>query len=186
MNGWKGITHEKFVLLEQDQIKLIHHRGGTYLGTARSGFDKERIIDSLMKNGFNQLYVICGGSSYSPFLYSSFPSNHFSLTFSLSESIDNVLELYYEIRKRKLSIAICCVPRSIDNSIPIIDESFGYQTAIEVIYFLTSSLLSPSTMRSIHPIPSLNHHKEASRIIESARVESHSHRNGISIVRVMG
>lgn len=37
-----------------------------------------------------------------------------------------VLELYYEIRKRKLNIGICNIARSVDNDIPIIDESFGY------------------------------------------------------------
>jgi len=51
--------------------------------------------------------------------------NLFGKLFS-KESMENVLELYYEIRRRKLNIAICNIPRSVDNDIPIIDESFGY------------------------------------------------------------
>jgi len=72
--------------------------------------------------------------------------------------MENVLELYYEIRRRKLNIAICNIPRSVDNDIPIIDESFGYQSCIE----------------------------EAQRIIESAWVESRSHKNGVGLIRLMG
>ena len=56
--------------------------------------------------------------------------NLFGKLFS-KESMENVLELYYEIRRRKLNIAICNIPRSVDNDIPIIDESFGYQSCIE-------------------------------------------------------
>jgi len=40
--------------------------------------------------------------------------------------MSQVLELYYEIRRLKLNIAICNIPRSIDNDVPILDESFGY------------------------------------------------------------
>lgn len=106
--GWGGVINEDFEKLIPGEIKTIHHRGGTYLGTSRTGFDKEKVLNSIIKNGFNQIYVICG-----------------------TKSMENVLELYYEIRSRKLNIAICNIPRSIDNDIPIIDESFGYQSCIE-------------------------------------------------------
>lgn len=134
-NGWKGIIEEDFELIVPGKIKTIHHRGGSYLGTSRTGFDRDQIIDSLVKNNFNQVYVICGNKSQG-----------------------NVLELYYEIRRRKLDIAICNIPRSVDNDIPIIDESFGFQSAVE----------------------------EGQRIIESAWVESRSHKNGIGLVRFLG
>ena len=46
-------------------MKTIHHKGGSYLGTSRKGFNKEKIINTLVKHGFNQLYVICsGGNKY--------------------------------------------------------------------------------------------------------------------------
>ena len=47
-----------------------------------------------------------------------------------------IKELYEEISKQKLKIAICGLPKTIDNDIPIIDKSFGFETAIEVIYFI--------------------------------------------------
>lgn len=63
--GWKGIVNEDFVKLIPGEIKTIHHRGGTFLGTARANFDKDAIIKSLVKNGFNQVYVVCGNKSMS-------------------------------------------------------------------------------------------------------------------------
>ncbi|EAR97364.2 6-phosphofructokinase (macronuclear) [Tetrahymena thermophila SB210] len=133
--GWKGIYEEDWVQLIPSQIKTIHHRGGTFIGTSRTGFDRDKIIETLIKHNFNQLYVICG-----------------------NKSMGQVLELYYEIRRRKLNIGVCNIPRSVDNDIPIIDESFGYQSCVE----------------------------EAQRVIDSAWVESRSHRNGVGIIRVMG
>lgn len=47
--------------------------------------------------------------------------------------MSQALELYYEVRKRKLNISVCNIPRSVDNDIPIIDESFGYQSCVDVI-----------------------------------------------------
>jgi len=50
-----------------------------------------------------------------------------------------VKELYEEISRQKLKIAICGLPKTIDNDIPIIDKSFGFETAVEV--FLKSKFL---------------------------------------------
>ena len=41
-----------------------------------------------------------------------------------------ILELAKEFRKRKLNIAIVGIPKTIDNDIPIIDNSFGFETAV--------------------------------------------------------
>lgn len=45
-----------------------------------------------------------------------------------------VLELFKEIRNRKLKISIVGIPKTIDNDIAIIDESFGFETAVEVVF----------------------------------------------------
>lgn len=45
-----------------------------------------------------------------------------------------VKELYEEISKQKLKIAVCGLPKTIDNDIPIIDKSFGFETAVEVSF----------------------------------------------------
>lgn len=43
-----------------------------------------------------------------------------------------ILELYGEITRQKLKVVICGLPKTIDNDIPIIDKSFGFETAVEV------------------------------------------------------
>ena len=55
-------------------------------------------------------------------------------------------------------MAICGLPKTIDNDIPIIDKSFGFETAVE----------------------------EANKAIKSAYVESRSAEFGIGLVRLMG
>lgn len=62
------------------------------------------------------------------------------------------------IRERNLPIAIVVIPKSIENDIPIIDKSFGFQTAIE----------------------------EAQTALLSGYSESHSRNNSVAIIRFIG
>ncbi len=41
-----------------------------------------------------------------------------------------IYELFLEIKKRKLAITIAGIPKTIDNDIPLIDRSFGFESAI--------------------------------------------------------
>ncbi|KAL0327521.1 UNVERIFIED_CONTAM: ATP-dependent 6-phosphofructokinase [Sesamum angustifolium] len=63
-----------------------------------------------------------------------------------------------EIRKRGLKVAVAGIPKTIDNDIPVIDRSFGFDTAVE----------------------------EAQRAINAAHVEAESAENGIGVVKLMG
>ena len=63
-----------------------------------------------------------------------------------------------EMRKRKLEVSIVGIPKTIDNDIPIIDKSFGFETAVA----------------------------ESIRAIRSAYVESIGVDYGIGLVRLMG
>uniref|UniRef100_A0A2P2JCN9 Phosphofructokinase domain-containing protein n=1 Tax=Rhizophora mucronata TaxID=61149 RepID=A0A2P2JCN9_RHIMU len=63
-----------------------------------------------------------------------------------------------EIRKRGLKVAVAGIPKTIDNDIPVIDKSFGFDTAVE----------------------------EAQRAINAAHVEAQSAENGIGLVKLMG
>lgn len=63
-----------------------------------------------------------------------------------------------EMKRRKLEISIVGVPKTIDNDIPFIDKSFGFETAVS----------------------------EAIRAIRSAYVESIGVDYGIGLVRLMG
>ncbi|KAI6679576.1 hypothetical protein NL676_033457 [Syzygium grande] len=63
-----------------------------------------------------------------------------------------------EIKRRGLKVAVAGIPKTIDNDIPVIDRSFGFDTAVE----------------------------EAQRAINAAHVEAESGENGIGLVKVMG
>lgn len=43
-----------------------------------------------------------------------------------------IYELFLEISRRKLNIGVCGIPKTIDNDIPLIDRSFGFETCVEV------------------------------------------------------
>ncbi|XP_060173608.1 ATP-dependent 6-phosphofructokinase 3-like isoform X2 [Lycium barbarum] len=66
--------------------------------------------------------------------------------------------IYEEIRRRGLKVIVAGIPKTIDNDIPVIDKSFGFDTAVE----------------------------EAQRAINAAHVEAESAENGIGVVKLMG
>lgn len=68
------------------------------------------------------------------------------------------VKIFEEIRRRKLNIAVTCLPKTVDNDVGIIDRSFGFQTAVEM----------------------------AQQAISAAHVEAESAVNGIGLVKLMG
>ena len=46
--------------LEPKVVKNIHKLGGTILGSSRGGFDADKILNSLVEKGINQVYLIGG------------------------------------------------------------------------------------------------------------------------------
>ncbi|GJY27202.1 PAZ domain-containing protein [Tanacetum coccineum] len=63
-----------------------------------------------------------------------------------------------EVKRRGLKAVVAGIPKTIDNDIPVIDKSFGFDTAVE----------------------------EAQRAINAAHVEAESAENGIGVVKLMG
>ena len=121
--------------LYEKLIRELQYRGGTEFGSSRGGFDLEKIVNSLVERGINQLYVIGGDGTHR-----------------------GIAVLAEEIKRRKLEISIVGIPKTIDNDIPIIDKSFGFETAVS----------------------------ESIRAIRSAYVESRGVDYGIGLVRLMG
>lgn len=124
-----------FMMLNPQLVKGIHKEGGTILGTSRGPQDNGEMIDTLERHNINVLFVIGGDG-----------------TLRASE------DLYHEIKKRNLKIGIVCVPKTIDNDIPFIQRSFGFDTAFTV----------------------------ATDAIRAAHNEAEGAYNGIGLVRLMG
>ena len=44
-----------WIELTPDNVKTIHHLGGTILGSSRGGFDLEKITSAIKEKGINQV-----------------------------------------------------------------------------------------------------------------------------------
>ncbi|KAL6959063.1 6-phosphofructokinase [Sarracenia purpurea var. burkii] len=77
-----------------------------------------------------------------------------------SKIVDSIQDrgINQEVRRRGLKVAVVAIPKTIDNDIPVIDKSFGFDTAVE----------------------------EAQRAINAAHVEAESAENGVGVVKLMG
>lgn len=73
-------------------------------------------------------------------------------------STHNLNKLHQVIGRRKLQIQIIGIPSSIDNDIPFVDRSFGFETAVS----------------------------ESVPFITAANVEAEAAEYGVGIVRIMG
>uniref|UniRef100_A0A0D9WM02 Phosphofructokinase domain-containing protein n=1 Tax=Leersia perrieri TaxID=77586 RepID=A0A0D9WM02_9ORYZ len=133
--GYRGFYASNTIDLTPKSVNDIHKRGGTVLGTSRGGHDTMKIVDSIQDRGINQVYVIGGDGTQR-----------------------GAGVIFEETRRRGLKVAVAGIPKTIDNDIPVIDKSFGFDTAVE----------------------------EAQRAINAAHVEAGSAENGIGVVKLMG
>ncbi|RDX81417.1 ATP-dependent 6-phosphofructokinase 3 [Mucuna pruriens] len=133
--GYPGFYSRNTVPLTPKIVNDIHKRGGTILGTSYGGHDTSKIVDSIQDRGINQVYILGG----------------------FGTQIEAAM-IFEEIRRRGLKVAVVGIPKTIDNDIPVIDKSIGFDTAVE----------------------------EAQRAINSAHVEAESTENGIGVVKLMG
>ena len=134
--GFLGFTKKEcWVKLEPEDIKEIHLLGGTVLGTSRSGFDGDEISRELIKRNINMVIFIGG-----------------------DETHRGIRELDKIFKEKKKKIILVGIPKSIDNDMPIIDKSFGLESAIQ----------------------------ESVRTIRAANVEANCNLNGIGLVKLFG
>mmetsp|Transcript_15292 Transcript_15292/g.34735 ORF Transcript_15292/g.34735 Transcript_15292/m.34735 type:complete len:454 (+) Transcript_15292:30-1391(+) len=106
--GYRGFYAGDYKQLTPENVSLIHHEGGSALGSSRGGFDEKRIMDSLEMRGVNQVYIVGGDGTHR-----------------------GAYKLHEEAMRRGKKIAIIGVPKTIDNDIGVIDRSFGFKTCIE-------------------------------------------------------
>ncbi len=137
-NGYQGFVasygHD-VVDLTPESVRDIATDGGTVLGTSRGPQDPDEIVDCLERLHVNILFVVGGDGS-----------------------MRGAMRIARTVAERGLLIAVVGIPKTIDNDIPHIDQSFGFQTAFS----------------------------HASDAIRAARVEATSTANGIGLVKLMG
>jgi 6-phosphofructokinase 1 len=137
-NGYQGFIprygHDVLDLTPAG-VSAIDEDGGTILGTSRGSQDPHEIVDCLERMNINALFVIGGDGS-----------------------IRGAMQIAAAVAERGQKIAVVGIPKTIDNDIPYIDQSFGFQTAFG----------------------------EAAKSIRAAHVEAKASPNGVGLVKLMG
>ena len=116
-------------------VEHIYQFGGTLLGSSRGPQDPSEIVDALERLNVSVLFVIGGDGS-----------------------MKAASAIAKEVRRRNIRISIIGIPKTIDNDINFVPQSFGFDTAVD----------------------------KATEAIGCAHVEAVGTPNGIGIVKLMG
>ncbi len=135
--GFGGLGENALEPLELSPANVydIKARGGTILGTSRGTPPTGELVDNLVWQGIDILFVIGGDGS-----------------------MRGATAIWEEVKKRELRKSIIGVPKTIDNDIPLVTRSFGFETAVA----------------------------EASEAINCASTEARGVPHGIGLVKLMG
>jgi 6-phosphofructokinase 1 len=110
--GYAGLNPQAghpLVELSPESVRNIHTMGGTMLGTSRGPQPIEVMVDTLEQCNVRLLFSVGGDGTFK-----------------------GALALHEEIKKRGLKIGVVAVPKTIDNDIPLIDKTFGFDTAVRL------------------------------------------------------
>ncbi len=136
--GLEGFIPEyghEVVELKPDMVADSHLFGGTLLGASRGPQSAEVIVDTLERMNISALFVVGGDG-----------------TMLAASNISK------EIQSRNLRISVIGIPKTIDNDIHFVPQSFGFETAVD----------------------------KATEAIQSAHTEACCAHNGVGIVKLMG
>jgi 6-phosphofructokinase 1 len=137
-NGYLGLTRtgaKDSLTLTPEGVRGINSQGGTVLGTSRGWQDPAEMVDTLTQRAIDILFVVGGDGT-----------------------LRGAQEIVEEADRRGLPLAVVGIPKTIDNDIPWIDHSFGFQTAFS----------------------------RAAESIRAAHTEASSIPDGVGIIKLMG
>jgi 6-phosphofructokinase 1 len=105
-NGWAGAIKGDYVPLSRERVSGILHQGGTILGTSRTNPSEEQ-LEKIAKNvkGLDLTALIAIGG-------------------------DDTLTVASRLHKR--GVPVIGVPKTIDNDIDGTDQTFGFDTAVNI------------------------------------------------------
>ncbi len=135
LEGFISKYRHEVLELTPDMVSDKHLYGGTMLGSSRGPQSAEEIVDSLERMNISCLFIIGGDG-----------------TMKAASSIAR------EARARSLRISIIGIPKTIDNDINFVPQSFGFETAVD----------------------------KATEAIQCAHTEAEGAHNGIGLVKLMG
>ena len=136
--GYQGLVqrlgHEP-VRLDPEVVDDIHQHGGTVLGSSREAQDVAEMVDFLDRYGIDILFTVGGDGTQ-----------------------HGAMAIADEVRRRGLRVAVVGIPKTIDNDIELIDQCFGFETAVAV----------------------------SRQVLQAAHAEARGALDGIGLVKLMG
>lgn len=121
--------------LVPEVVSDIHMEGGTMLGSSRGEQPVSEMVDLLERQNINALFTLGGDGT-----------------------LRGAQAIHEEILRRGLRIAVVGVPKTIDNDVPMISRTFGFDTAVDT----------------------------ATVAIRAAHVEAIGAPDGVGVVKLMG
>jgi 6-phosphofructokinase 1 len=135
LQGFIAKYGHEIMELTPNAVVNIHEMGGTILGSSRGPQPIDEIVDCLDRMNIGILFIVGGDGSL-----------------RAAQQISDV------VQERGLKTSVISIPKTIDNDIYLVSQSFGFETAVS----------------------------EATRAIRAAHNESASYPNGIGLIKLMG
>ena len=138
--GYFGLTERgsrEYLPLEltPESVRSIHRVGGSILGSSRGAPDFAELVETLRAYQINQLYCIGGDGT-----------------------MRGAITLVRELKARGLKVSVIGIPKTIDNDLPYVERTFGFDTAIAM----------------------------SVEAVRAARAEASSGIRGVGLVKLMG
>lgn len=136
--GYRGLRPDADpapLTLDEATVRHIQRQGGTLLGSSRGPQDPATMVDALDELGIDILFCIGGDGT-----------------------MRGAHAIHAECQRRGRDIAVVGLPKTIDNDLPLVERTFGFDTAVEL----------------------------ASMAIRAAAIEADGAPNGVGLVRLMG
>ena len=134
LQGFIPRYRHSFIDLTPSFVENIHGLGGTVLGSSRGSQDIGEIVDAIERVNLNIVFFIGGDG-----------------TLKAASAVAR------EILSREYTCSVIAIPKTIDNDISFVSQTFGFDTAVE----------------------------EAGKVIRCAHVESRG-AYGVGLVKLMG
>lgn len=136
--GYAGLADPQTyppVVLDSDKVDTIHMAGGSILGTSRGSQDVETMVQNLVNMRINMLFTIGGDGT-----------------------LKGASAIAKEVKRRGLEISVVGVPKTVDNDLQFVGNTFGFESAVY----------------------------QSTPVITAAHEEARSVYNGLGIVKLMG
>ncbi len=121
--------------LGPETVRHVHRLGGSFLGTSRGRQDVGAMVDTIARLEIDVLFAIGGNGT-----------------------LQGAHAIHEELARRGRQVAVVALPKTIDDDVPYLDKTFGFETAVDM----------------------------ARVAIDAAHTEATGARYGIGLVKLMG